>query len=420
MDARARESAPQNVDRVETLDAGQGRNVLAVPEFRRLWLVGLAVSVARWLEMLVVGVVVFQQTSSALLVAAMTLLRVAPMGLFGALAGVLADRVPRYVALLCILVLQGLAVGAMAALAFAGRLEVWQIALACAVGGLGWATDNPVRRMMIGDTVGPARIGTAMSLDVLSANISRVSGPAVGGALLATLGAGAAFGLGAALYLVAVLVALRLRGGRTAVQPRGEAVWRGMRESFAAALRLPKLRGVMVVTVIFNLFAWPCTSMIPVIGKASLGLGPSGIGMLASMEGVGALATAALIGWLARPPLYAWLYVGGTAIYMTMMIGFALSPSALPAALALMVSGLGGACFASMQATLTYLVTPPELRGRALGVLSTAIGSGLLGFLQIGLLAEGIGAVAATTLVGTQGLVALLLTRRMWRPILAA
>jgi hypothetical protein len=73
-----------------------------------------------------------------------------------------------------------------------------------------------------------------------------------------------------------------------------------------------------------------------------------------------------------------------------------------------------------MQATLTYLVTPPDLRGRALGVLSTAIGSGLLGFLQIGLLAEWVGAVTATAIVGTQGLLALALTRRIWRPILAA
>jgi MFS family permease len=88
-----------------------------VPDFRRLLLVGLAVSVARWLEMLVVGIVVFQVTGSAFLVAAMTLLRMAPMGLFGALLGVLADRVPRRRSLVAVLALQGVALGAISALA---------------------------------------------------------------------------------------------------------------------------------------------------------------------------------------------------------------------------------------------------------------------------------------------------------------
>jgi hypothetical protein len=92
----------------------------------------------------------------------------------------------------------------------------------------------------------------------------------------------------------------------------------------------------------------------------------------------------------------------------------------VPAAAALLVSGIGGACFATMQGTLTWLVTPPELRGRALGLLSTAIGSGLIGFLQVGLLAEWLGAPAATSIVAAAGLVALVATRPLWRPLLRA
>jgi len=397
------------------LDAG--RNVLALPDFRRLWLVGLAVSVARWLEMLVVGVVVYGASGSALLVAAMTLLRLAPMGLFGMLIAVLAERVPRRVSLRFILALQAGAVGAMAALAFMDSLAVWQVAIACFVGGLGWATDNPVRRMMIGEAVGAARMGPAMSLDVLGNNASRVSGPALGGTLLATLGPDAAFGLSLLLYLVAIGIAAGIGVGAAAAEARREPVLRGMRDSVALALRNERLRAVLVVTVVFNLFAWPCTSMIPVIGKAALGLGPSGVGVLASMEGVGALAGAALIGALARQAMYPAIYLGGTALYLAMMVAFALAPGAVPAGAALLVSGIGGAGFATMQATLSYLAVPPEVRGRALGALSTAIGTGLLGFLQIGLLAEWLGAGPATALVGAQGLVALALTWPLWRVV---
>ena len=46
----------------------------------------------RWLEMLAVGVFVYQRTGSPFLVALMTLLRMLPMALFGAVAGVVADR----------------------------------------------------------------------------------------------------------------------------------------------------------------------------------------------------------------------------------------------------------------------------------------------------------------------------------------
>jgi MFS family permease len=403
---------------MESLQAAGGLGVLAVPDFRRLWLVGLAVSVARWLEMLVIGIVVFQVTGSALVVAGMTLLRVAPMGLFGALIGVLADRAPRRWSLLGILVVQGSATASMALLAAAGRLEVWHLAIACFAGGLGWATDNPVRRMLMGEAIGASRMGAAMSLDVVANNASRVAGPAFGGTLLAAYGAAHAFGLAAVLYLVAILLAVGLRGGRIAAPRRATPVLRELRETFAVALRRRDLRAVLLLTVIFNLFAWPCTSMIPVIGKASLGLGPEGIGLLASMDGIGALLGAGLVALLGRPDRYALLYAGGTGLYLLMMVAFALAPYPVLAGGALLVVGIGGACFATTQATLIYLVAPPELRGRLLGVLSTAIGTGLLGYLQIGLLAEWLGAPATLALTGTMGLLALGLSYPAWRILL--
>jgi hypothetical protein len=56
-----------------------------------------------------------------------------------------------------VLLLQGAAVGGLSILAFFGALQVWHVALASFCSGLGWASDNPVRRMMIGDAVGAAR-----------------------------------------------------------------------------------------------------------------------------------------------------------------------------------------------------------------------------------------------------------------------
>jgi MFS family permease len=402
---------------VEALDQGGGRHVLAVPDFRRLLLVGLSLSIARWLEMLVIGLLVLQATGSAFLVAAMTLLRLLPMGVFGALIGVLADRMPRRRSLLGVLAMQATAAAALTLLAAADALEVWHMALASFAGGLGWATDNPVRRMLVGESVGQARMGPAMSLDVVANNASRVTGPALGGTLLALAGPEAAFGVALLCYLAAIAAAFGTRVGATAAPPRRTPVLREMRESFALALADPRLRAVMVVTVMFNLFAWPNTAMVPVIGRVSLGLGVEGVGLLASMDGAGALAGAALVALLARPHRYARIYVGGLLLYLVALIGLALSTSPVIAGVMLFFAGMGGAGFATMQATLVYAAAPPELRGRALGVLSTAIGSGLLGYLQVGLLADWLGAATATALVASQGLLAMAITWRWWRAV---
>ena len=62
-------------------------------DFWRLWFVGLVVFTVRWVETVAIGVFVYQQTGSAFTVAMMTMLRLLPMGLFGAFLGAMAERI---------------------------------------------------------------------------------------------------------------------------------------------------------------------------------------------------------------------------------------------------------------------------------------------------------------------------------------
>jgi predicted MFS family arabinose efflux permease len=160
--------------------------------------------------------------------------------------------------------------------------------------------------------------------------------------------------------------------------------------------------------------------MIPVIGQDNLGLGARGIGMLASMDGIGAFCGALAIAFFVRPVHYARLYIGAVAIYLVMLIVFALVPNVPLAGAALLFTGVSNAGFSVMQATLIYLAAPPEMRSRMYGVLSVCIGTGLVGFLFLGLLADAIGAASATTVTGALGLVALAATHRWWRRLGAA
>jgi len=390
---------------------------LGESDFRRLWLVGLMVFSVRWLEMLAVAVFAYQRTGSPLIVALLTMLRMLPMALFGALIGAAAERLERRTALVLVVALMLLCSVALALLAWSGALEVWHLALASFISGLTWTTDNPVRRTMIGEVVGPERMSAAISIDVGANNASRMLGPTVGGILLATLGIGGAFAVSVAGYLVAAIVALRVRHRNTAMPSAAAGVLERMIEGLVLVRRDPRLSGTMVITVIYNTFGWPFTSMIPVIGQDNLGLGAAGIGLLASMDGIGAFCGAIVIALCAKPPYFAWIFVGGVATYLSMLPVFALAPDPLPAGSVLLLTGLANSGFSIMQATLVYLAAPPEMRSRVFGVLSVCIGVGMIGFLHLGWLAGMIGATRAIVAIGAEGLAALLLTRRWWRAI---
>jgi MFS family permease len=386
-------------------------------DFWRLWFVGLVVFVVRWVETVAVGVFVYQHTESAFLVAMMTMLRLLPMGLFGAFLGAIAERTERRTTLILVTAGTLLTSLILATLAHLHMLEVWHLAVASFINGIGWATDNPVRRVMIGEAVGSPQMSKAMSLDVGANNASRMIGPTIGGLLLAGTGIAGVFTLSVVLYAIAVIAACRVRYRNSFPPTSAESVLARIGEGLRLVRNDRRLIGTLTVTVIYNVFGWPFTSMVPVIGQDRLLLGPEGIGVLASMDGIGAFVGAVLMAMFCRPHFFRQAYVGGVTIYLVMLIAFALVPMPLIAGSALVFTGLSGAAFSIMQATLVYLSAPPEMRSRILGVLSVCIGTGPVGFIALGMLADAIGAPWATAASGITGLLALLLTRRLWRVI---
>lgn len=386
-------------------------------DFWRLWFVGLVVFVVRWVETVAVGVFVYQHTHSAFIVAMMTMLRLLPMGLFGAFIGAIAERTERRIVLILVVASMVITSLALAILAHTHTLEVWHLAVASFINGIGWATDNPVRRVMIGEAVGATSMGSAMSIDVGANNASRMVGPTIGGLLLAGVGIQGVFTLSVVLYTIAAIAACRVRSRNSFPTTMTESVLARIAEGLRLVRSDRRLIGTLTVTIIYNVFGWPFTSMVPVIGQDRLLLGPRGIGILASMDGIGAFVGAVLMATLCKSSFYRQAYVGGVTLYMIMLIVFALVPIPLVAGSALLFTGLGGAGFSIMQATLVYLSSPPEMRSRMLGVLSVCIGIGPVGFVALGWLADAIGAPWATATAGLTGLAMLLLTRPLWRAI---
>lgn len=394
------------------------RDLLRNADFVRLWLIGGAAFVVRWLEMLAVGLYAYQITSSAFVVAMLSMLRLLPMGLFGALLGVLSDRIERRRALVAIVIVSMAGTGSLALLASLDALEVWHLALASFVNGVCWAADNPVRRMVIGEVVGPERMSRAMAIDAGTNNASRIGGPLLSGALLGQFGIAAVFWLGVVLYLPSLWAALGIGFRSRASARRVEPILASLVQGFVWLRGDRRVMGVFLVTIFFNVFGWPSSSMIPVIGTDYMRLDPQGVGMMASADGLGGLIGALLVGTLVRQAWQGRVYAAAVGIYFTTLMAFAYAPNGIAGALVLLCTGTLGASFAIMQSTLVYRYTPSEMRARLLGLLSMCIGTSPLGFFYLGWLAEVLGPRDGVVALSAQGALVMLLTYRWWRPAL--
>lgn len=398
--------------------------LFAIPDFRRLWVAGFAIFVVRWLEILAIGVFIYQQTGSAFLVAMLSMLRPLAMVTLGVFIGDLADRLDRRLVMLIVASTLLSTSVVLVALAFGGMIEIWHLLAAALINGIVGSSDIAVRRLMLGNAVGPDRLSNAVSIDVASHNASRMLGPLLAGFVLSRMGIEGVFVTSATLHAVALVATLLVRqrnpetesGTGQGKGPFAEFIER-LRDGLNLARYDRRLFGTLLVTVIYNIWGWPFISMIPVLGKDNWGLGAAEMGYLASMDGVGAFTGALVLAAIVRPSLYRLLYVGGTVMFMALAIVFALAPNAWLGGAALMTLGFCGAGFSIMQSTLAYLSAPVEMRGRVLGVLTVCIGIGVVGFLHVGLLADLMGARAATVLMCAEGLLALALTRRYWRVV---
>jgi len=388
------------------------------PDFLCLWWVGFTSFMIRWLEILVFGIVAYQKTGSAFWVAMMTMLRLLPMALFGALFGAVAERLPRHRVLLLVILASLLTAVSITLISAFGELEVWHLAVAAFINGTAWATDNPVRRAIIGEVAGQERMGRAMSIEVGTSNATRLIGPGIGGIMLASGGITGVLLLTAVLYAFALLSILLVFGtgpkAATALSPQGSLL-SSLTEGIAVLRTEPRLTGAMWVTIVFNIFGWPVLSMIPVIGSDELGLTPQGVGFLASSDGLGALIGALIIARLSRPGRYGRIYVFGIVMFLCALPVFGLSQWPGLAAAALFVAGFGQAGFSVMQATITFVVAPEGRRSQAMGLMTMCIGVGPVGFLLLGGLAELFGAPVTAVIMSLTGLLTLALTWRWWR-----
>ncbi len=381
----------------------------------------------RWLDMLVLSLYARDLTEAAGFVALAFLIRMLPRLLFGMFVGALADRFDRrriWIASLLILSVMYFGLTAVVALT---EIQFWQLLIFVFFTGIVWSVEFPTRRAMIADVVQPHQVGRAVGLDWSTDSVVRIPGPLIGAGLLQELGAEWAYLFTAVVFIVVALVASTLSYRRpfhsgAAAQGWGQ-VARETMVDIAAGLRYIRGRnllvGTLLVTLAFNLLFPAYAAALPDIGQQLLGVSKLRIGVLEALVGLGSFVSAlAVAGWSS------WgqsgrIYYAGTAWFILCVMGMALSPIYELSAVVAFCMGFGFSAFAIMQTAILVTRTPPEMRGRVMGVLSMVIGIGPLTGLQVFLLFDWFGIQGGVIAVVIEAAALMALTAVFW-PIIVS
>jgi MFS family permease len=387
--------------------------------FRWLWTAALVSNIGTWVHETGAGWLMTEIAPidrRASLVGLVQTAATLPLFLLAIPAGALADLLDRRGLLLIAQVIMCASATALAFLAWYDVMTPFVLLFGTLALGVGAAISNPAWQTGMVELVPRRELRSAATLNSLSLNLSRAIGPTVGGVLVASQGAWAAFALNALSFL-GILAALVLWPGyRARPSAPGE---RGLASAMAAGLRFvvrdQTLRGVLVRTVSFAVFASSLWALLPVIARDRLGLGAAGYGVLLGSLGFGAVLTALVLPRLQAALGTTRLLVAGSLLYAAVLVTLA-TVLIMPVAIAGM-SLAGGAwivCVVCLNST-AQASPPAQIRGRAFSCyLSAFFGSMMLGGVLWGALADRAG-IRAALLAAAGGLVGGLITVARFR-----
>jgi MFS family permease len=369
-------------------------------EYRRL----LTGTVLWWqcffMEMVVLGWLVFDLSSSARMVSLVGFSRTLPLLLVSLFSGPLIDYFGRRQVVIAAQSVNLTAYLAIVLLLWSGAAAPWNLAIVAFCLGTAWAVDWPTRRALVPDLLGKERMVEGLLLESFITGVARIIAPSMAGALIARYGALGCYicmALVSACSLTTLIPLLRGAGPRDP-KPFTLAVLPVVAEGMRYVRSNPIILAVVLITLIMNLWIFPYLSLLPVFTREVLNKGPIELGFLSTGTGLGSFFGLITINFLRQRVNVGVLFIVGTAWMCVALAVFALSQVYALSWAMLFCAGMGMACFGTLQTTIILLATSDEMRSRVMGILVLAIGGDPLGQLQIGTLAEIFGVQA--TLAG--------------------
>jgi Transmembrane secretion effector len=324
-----------------------------------------------------------------------------PMVLFLLVGGVLGDRFDRRRLMIAGDALRAVAIAAIAVLAFADVLELWQLVALVGVYGAGEAIFAPNFQAVVPDVVPQELIVQANSVQQLAEPVAfRFVGPALGGVLVAALGTGAAFAVDAATFVVSMICVGLMSPLPSARAGTRTSVLDDLREGARFVRSQTWLWATLLSAALTLLcFLGPFEVLVPYLVKNELGGGADVLGVVLGASGVGAIVSGLVLGQRGIGRRYVLSAYLAWAISVFCLVGYALATAAWQAVAIGFVSGITFTIGNVIWVTMIHRHVPAELLGRV-SALDWLVSIGLvpISFALAGPLAEAFGVEA--TLIG--------------------
>jgi len=272
-----------------------------------------------------------------------------------------------------------------------GWLTLPLLALLGFVAVCGTVTYSVAAPALVPSLVSPDLLAAANARIELARTVAFASGPALGGLLVGSIGAGPAFGAAAVLSSVAVVLLSGLHEPARAPTPRRHPL-QEIGEGATFVLHHALLRPLFVTQFVFNVGWFVMLAVFVPYAVRHLGLSATGVGTTLAMYGVGMVVGALLATRLMRHLAFGTVVGLGPVtglIASAVMAATTLIPTPLLAGLSFFLLGAGPILWVISTTTLRQSVTPPRLLGRvsAINILSygarplgSAIGAVIGGF----------------------------------------
>lgn len=375
--------------------------------FLVLWLATVIGNTGTWMRDTASGWLMTSLSPSPTLVALVQAATTLPVFLLALPAGALADIVDRRRLMIAIQI--GLAVVSLVLglLVWAGGMTPPLLLALTFCGGIGAALAAPAWQSIVPQLVSRPQMRPAIALNSLGVNIARAIGPAVGGAIIATLGVAAAYFADVLSY---ALIIAALWWWKPAPLPvrEPEAMVDAMRSGVRFALFHPDLQRVLLRALLFFIAASCYWALLPLIVRQQLGGDASVYGLAMAAIGAGAIAGALLLPRLRRHGSANTTILLGALLTAAAIVALATARSPMPGIVALLFAGAAWIAVLTTLNATAQAVLPDWVRGRGLAIyLMVFFGAMTLGSAAWGQLASVAGvpatlyaAAAATALLG--------------------
>ena len=277
----------------------------------------------------------------------------------------------------------------LSVLTFAGVVQVWHVVLLAVGLGMVNAFDGPARQAFVVQMVGRDDLSNAIALNSMTFNGSRIFGPAIGGVLLAAVGAGWCFFWNGITFLAVIicLIIMHLpphQPAKSVLSP-----WKQLVSGVAYANSIIEVRALLALAFVLSLFGITYSTVLPAFVKEVLGQGPAAFGAINTTTGIGAIFMAFLIarygdnGQRGR-----WLSYAALTFPVALCL-FALNQNYTIALGLAVFLGMGFMSQFTLINTLLQRSITDEMRGRVMSLYTlTFFGFTPFGNLAIGAVAE--------------------------------